>query len=212
MPRDAGETRSQLILAGQREFARLGVHTASLKLIVKSAGQRNSSALHYHFGGRSGLLAAIIDLHNDDIEDERRKMLDAAGDDASIEDLVSAVVIPLARKLHTRGGRDFLAILSQLVDLFSSWNVESSRTPPEAMRAFQAIRLRTPSSLPDHVRIERVTLFLETVVAALGARARLVEKRVALPLDDEEFLENLVSMSVGALSAPTTRVRAQRSR
>ena len=80
------------------------------------------------------------------------------------------------------------------------------------MRAFQAIQTRTPSSLPDEVRIERVTLFLETVVAALGARARLVEKGAALPLNEDEFLENLVSMSVGALSAPTTRGQAQRSR
>ncbi len=36
----------------------------TLKSVIDAAGQRNTSALHYHFGGRRGLLDAIIDASN----------------------------------------------------------------------------------------------------------------------------------------------------
>jgi AcrR family transcriptional regulator len=68
MPRDASDTRQQLIDAGRRLFARNGVYQTPLKQIVEDAGQKNSSALHYHFGGRGGLLAAIIEGNNSQIE------------------------------------------------------------------------------------------------------------------------------------------------
>ena len=67
MPRDAGPTRDSLIEAGLRLFADRGIH-APLSAVVVAAGQKNTSALHYHFGGREGLLAAITSVHNARIE------------------------------------------------------------------------------------------------------------------------------------------------
>ena len=56
-------------------FARDGIHQVPLKRIVETAGQRNASALHYHFGGRDGLLVAITERHDGAIEDERAELL-----------------------------------------------------------------------------------------------------------------------------------------
>ena len=57
---DCGATANRLILAAEAEFARAGIQGASLRRINALAGQRNTSAVRYHFGSREGLLEALI--------------------------------------------------------------------------------------------------------------------------------------------------------
>lgn len=45
--------------AGEHFFARHGLDQVSVQDITKRSGQRNASAIHYHFGSREGLLEAI---------------------------------------------------------------------------------------------------------------------------------------------------------
>ena len=204
MPRDAAGTRDRLIEVGQRHFAAFGVHSTPLARIVAEAGQRNSSALHYHFAGngldaRDGLLFAIIDTHNRSIEDDRRGRLDRLGPDPDLRDLVRAVVEPMAAKLDSRHGREFLSIISQLVDWFDRWDRGGS--PEQALRAFRMIEAALPAHLSPAIRRERVSRFLEMVSEALGSRARHIDARRRLPLSDDEYVDNLVDMTVGALGA-----------
>ncbi|HEX6659932.1 MAG TPA: helix-turn-helix domain-containing protein [Ilumatobacter sp.] len=207
MPRDAAPTRELLLDAGRRLFAEIGPFQAPLKQVVEAAGQRNTSALHYHFGGREGLLTAIIDHHNATIEDERRLLLDRIEAERRVDDLralVEAVVIPFSRMLRDDEGRQFLAVVAQLVDLFDRWDIESERTPAQALRAFRHIEAALDRSLTPELRHERVTRFLELVSEALGARARLLARGRRPRLATAPFVTNLVDMAVGALAAPTT--------
>ncbi len=199
MPRDAAETRQLLVDAGRRLFAKSGIYATSLKAVVEAAGQRNTSALHYHFGGRDGLLTAIIDAHNLRIEHERRLMLDASSDPPTLERLVAAVVLPQASLLHEPEGREFLSIVSQLGDLFDRW--EEGGTPEQALRAFVGIAELLPTDLPPNVRHERVTRFLELVSQALGSRSRQIDMGRTPSVTHEAWVSNLMAMAVGALSA-----------
>ena len=207
MPRDAAPTRELLLDAGRRLFAELGPFRAPLKQVVDAAGQRNTSALHYHFGGRDGLLAAIIDHHNASIEEERRELLDrieqeGRGDDLTA--LVEAVVVPFSRMLGDERGRQFLAVVAQLGDLFDQWDVPSDRTPAQALRAFRMIEAALDDTLSADLRHERVTRFLELVTQALGSRARRLSRGRRPALATAPFVANLVDMAVGALSAPSS--------
>ncbi|MDX2378872.1 MAG: TetR/AcrR family transcriptional regulator [Acidimicrobiia bacterium] len=200
MPRDASATRDSLVDAGRELFAREGVFSVPLSQVVTHAGQRNESALHYHFGGRQGLLNAIIESHNAPIELRRRSVLDALEDEPrtpGLDELVVAYVEPQAELLATTPGRQFLAIVSQLQDLFDRWNDPSA--PTEARRVLELIAQSL--DLTSELRHERMTRFLGFVALTLGARARSVERGVEQPLDDETFVSNLIAMSVGALSA-----------
>lgn len=199
MPRDAAETRQLLVDAGRRLFAKSGIYATSLKAVVEAAGQRNTSALHYHFGGRDGLLTAIIDAHNSRIEHERRLMLDASSDPPTLERLVAAVVLPQASLLHEPEGREFLSIVSQLGDLFDRW--EEGSTPEQALRAFVGIAELLTPDLPANVRHERVTRFLELVSQALGSRSRQIDSGRTPSVTHEIWVSNLMAMAVGALSA-----------
>jgi len=197
MPRDAADTRQRLVVAGRRLFADEGVYSTSLKAVVERAGQRNTSALHYHFGGRDGLLAAILDAHNPYIEAARKLMLDVTP--LTLDELVAAVVMPQAALLHDPDGRAFLAIISQLSDLFDRW--EDGRTPEQALRAFLGIKELLPPHLHDDLRHERVTRFLELVAQALGSRARHIDAGLTPAIDHDTWVDNLATMAVGALSA-----------
>ncbi|MFM8871004.1 MAG: TetR/AcrR family transcriptional regulator [Actinomycetota bacterium] len=200
MPRDASDTRQQLIDAGRRLFARNGVYQTPLKQIVEDAGQKNASALHYHFGGRGGLLAAIIEGNNEQIETDRKEMLDSFGDSATLNQLVQAVTYPLARQMKTSDGLEFIIIISQLQDKFRLWDT-ATQTPPQALRAFHSISEQLAGELDLATRRERVELFLNLVVSSLSARARQRLRGEEPELVGQDFIENLVTMSVGALQA-----------
>lgn len=54
------ETRALLLDAAADLFARKGVHAVSVDAVAEAAG-RTSGALYAHFGGKEGLLAALVD-------------------------------------------------------------------------------------------------------------------------------------------------------
>lgn len=57
-PRD---TRARLIESALETFAEHGVEAVSIRTIVAAAGQGNQTAVHYHFGDKMGLVAAVLD-------------------------------------------------------------------------------------------------------------------------------------------------------
>ena len=204
MARTAHDTREKLITIGQHLFAEQGVFRVPLRTVIDRAGQKNTSALHYHFGGREGLLNAIVERHNAGIEAERAAMLDAiraTGQTGDIRVVVRAFVLPFARKLETEGGREFLRVIAQLTDLFDFWDEGPPRTPAEAHASLSMLAAAIPDQ-PREIRHERVTTLLMLVSDALALRARQIDRNRPLPLSDAAFVANLVDMSVGALQAP----------
>jgi AcrR family transcriptional regulator len=208
MARDATDTRERLLTTAQRLFARDGIYQVPLKRIVERAGQRNASALHYHFGGRDGLLHAIIVRHDDRIQAERHEMLttlEREGRADDLRELVRALVEPFSHQLDTPDGREYLQIVSQLSMLFDFWDVDLPTGPTETQRMFRSMDRCLPQLAPA-LRHERITTLLGLVTEALAMRARLLDGPQSLPpaLDHDDFVANLVDMSVGALSAPTS--------
>src|SRR3546814_20288324 len=62
-----------LISAAERLFAERGSEAVSLREINTAAGSTNASAIQYHFGGRRGLVKAVLAKHEVDIERRDRK-------------------------------------------------------------------------------------------------------------------------------------------
>ena len=59
---DPDATRARIVAACERLFAERGIERVSLNEIVAAAGQRNASAIHYHFGDREGLMERVLCL------------------------------------------------------------------------------------------------------------------------------------------------------
>jgi len=101
MRKDTQITRQKIIATAERLFAEQGVDAVSLNEITREAGQKNKSALSYHFGNKESLLLAIIEKHEVSILDQRNAYLDDLEQRKalSVESVVRAFVYPLAAKL-----------------------------------------------------------------------------------------------------------------
>lgn len=210
MARTAHDTRDKLITTGQHLFAEQGVFRVPLRTVIEQAGQKNTSALHYHFGGREGLLGAIIERHDTGIEAERAVMLDeirAGGLTDDIPALVQAFVVPFSRMLATEEGREYLRVVAQLSELFDFWGEGPPRTPAQAHAALVYLAAAIPSPSPE-IRHERCTTLLMLVSDALALRARQIGRGRALQMSDDDFISNLIDMSVGAMQAERLPARS----
>ena len=69
-------TPDRLLDAAARLFAERGVDNVSIAEIVRAAGQRNTSAVHYHFGSRDEILRAVLARHVPAIAERRRELLE----------------------------------------------------------------------------------------------------------------------------------------
>jgi AcrR family transcriptional regulator len=202
MPRDATRTREALLRAAERRFARDGVAGARMSDVVRDAGQRNDSAVGYHFGSREGLLRALVDRHLAVMEETRAA---AAGQLASADlaTLVALVVEPTAALLATPAGRDFLRITEQLA---AYAGVRTGR-PALALRgtvlADQLAALETclTARMSRPRARERVAAMVTFLTASLAERARSVESGRRQALSHRRYVAELVTMLTGALDA-----------
>jgi AcrR family transcriptional regulator len=88
--------RLALVEAAERLIAEEGP-AVSLRQVVAAAGQRNSSAIRYHFGTREQLIGAVVDARQSLFEPrrlERLAVLKAAGDLAA-RGLIRALLEPV---------------------------------------------------------------------------------------------------------------------
>lgn len=71
-------TRLALILAGEKLFGDFGIDAVGLRAISDAAKQKNSNAVQYHFGSKLGLLAAIFEFREGQLQPQRQQMLELA--------------------------------------------------------------------------------------------------------------------------------------
>ena len=71
------DTKSRLMDAGEQLFSRHGLEAVTVRQINRTAGQRNTSSLLYHFGSKEGLIEAIFVDRFAGINARRHVMLDA---------------------------------------------------------------------------------------------------------------------------------------
>ena len=201
MPRDSTGTKASLVREAERLFARRGVYQVTVREITEAAGQRNVSALSYHFGSREGVLRAILLRHGDPIDEERGALLAVVAPDPSTRDLLATLLLPMAARLSTPEGRDYIRIVAQLTARFPVWRDPDELSPPNLRRILTLLEAR-PTGLSAPLRRERVLGVIMLMTAAFAERARALESRKRLALGEDAFLANLADMLVGALEAP----------
>jgi AcrR family transcriptional regulator len=183
MPTDAASTKKALIRAGERLMATHGIDGAELKDVVAMAGQLNRSAVVYHFGGRDGLLEAIVHKHRPGINIARNRLLDEleASGEITIRSVTTVIVQPTAAKLATPSGRDFLIILAERAMRLGSVGVAAAQVA-DANSVVRANKLlHQLLSGDDHTRRLRIGQSELAGAALLADAARDINaKRLAV--------------------------------
>jgi AcrR family transcriptional regulator len=200
--RDATETRNKLIRAGEQRFARDGVDGATLRDIVRTAGQANDAAVGYHFGSRDGLIRAIVERHMEAMESERSQTLGSLGD-ADLVEVVEMVVLPIAELLSSPEGRDFLRIAAQLAEFSGVRAAQPSTDIEDTALAAQLGRLEDliAEDIGRQRARERVASLVTFLTASLAERARAIERSPGPGTDRRHYVEELVAMLAAAMAA-----------
>jgi len=205
MARDASDTRERLLRSAEHVFARSGID-APIREIHLHAGQRNASAVQYHFGSKQELVREIIARHA--ITPEERSVIQA--DLKSRRDdprgLVDAMVRRMVGYLHDESDRDFVRIAFQLLIRSPIRRDVTEGVERPDLVSFDAELDMLHSALPElseRVLTERAVAGVTFVTLQVAERARVIDDEPGGPiLDEEEFVTNLVDMTAGLLTAP----------
>jgi AcrR family transcriptional regulator len=188
-----GDAKLALLRAGEELFAREGIHGTRINELTERAGQRNQSALHYHFGSREGLLRAIVERHVSTVDGVRAELLASLSSEPGLRELVAVIVTPLAAELGTPSGRNYLRIVPQLL--------KSDVNPPALMETIALAELHL-AALDAPLRSERIRSMIQVATTLLAARAIAIEDGEQMHLDEPDFVTNLIEMCTALLLAP----------
>jgi AcrR family transcriptional regulator len=203
------DTRRQIILAAERLFAERGLAGVSLREINVAAGQRNTSAAHYHFGSKEALVDAIFEFRRSEIGRRREEILDTLhreGKATELRALTRALIEPLGRELQPEaedGAESYY--LPFLAHLF----LQSPQEVADILRRHRAAEQRWSQlvqdalpQVPRDVLFTRLYLMGRHVVVSLASYQRL-GLGWSGP-DFELYLGDMTDSVAGYISAPVS--------
>jgi AcrR family transcriptional regulator len=207
-PTVSDTTREQLILAAERLFGEFGIDAVSLRQINAAAGQRNSSAAHYHFGSKDALIAATFDYRMERINGRRLRRLDEiskAGTADNVRMLVEAMIFPIVEEVEeSEGGNHYIRFEARTLghpklDFFSLWRSEHSK----GMGRIYVLLKKALPDIPTAILSQRFGMIIELIVHCLGDLELFrmtAEKNHGF--NGALFFNNLVDSCTGAFTAP----------
>jgi AcrR family transcriptional regulator len=208
-------TRERLLDAAEGLWAERGVAAVSLREIRLAAGQRNNSALQFHFGDRDGLLLALIQRHLPRIDALREQLyarLVADGRQTDFAALVEVMVRPGAEYL--RQGPSERAWTMIVAELGARPGVSLrdmiEHVPATALHVGVSLHDQLARRVGPELAVERLMSVLSACSHLCADRARIAGQpppaagqRLARPVAPfDTWLANLLDMAVGALLAP----------
>ncbi len=205
------ETQERLIDTAERLFAEHGFDGVTFKQITTEAGQRNASALQYHFGTKQALVQAIVMRRMPTLNDRRHALLDAieASDrDQDLREIVGAMVYPLAEQLDDGSGPDRRFYIRFLSQVLSNPRSRLQRFVPReqnsgVIRAGTMVALLM-SNLPPEIIRQRLAVLPGFVVGALADYERGLLGDAGIRPNPQLFASNLVDAVVGMLEQPVS--------
>ena len=176
-----------------------------LRDINELAGQRNASALHYHFGGRPELLAG----DHRPLPAERRRSTPRSRPSSAPVRTTSARSSKgscdrSCAWLATPDGRDYIRFVFQFVMRLPLREhlLDGTEAPSLASVRAQADLIHEAlPDLPERIVRERAVASLDLVLLQVAERARIIDDEDGRGLlAEDEWMANLVDMATGLLT------------
>lgn len=174
----------------------------SQRQILQAAGQRNTSAIQYHFGSREGLLRAVFERGVARIDARRNQLVDeleASGRQPVVSDYINALVRPLCeQRADGESGLQTLRFLDQVLKDPDLRLMEIMKGMDSGMRrAHQGV----VHCLPD---VPPMLLRYRLYAGSRAASGVLCDWDRNGKLDDltDVFTDDLVAMVLAMVTAP----------
>ncbi len=203
-------TRERIVLAATALYAAKGIDRVAPHEILEASGQRNASAIQYHFGSHEGLVVATLQPRPDirePIERVRTKRLEelaVRGESLTLEEAVRAWALPVSILLDTPERRAFVRVAVQVLRTLPLEHRVAPSQPTD--RRIQELVRGFLGHLPDVIAAERMAAAHTLMLELYANRAREIEDGVGSNLGLDAFRAEVVSMMTGLLTAPVGRV------
>ncbi|MCP9621562.1 TetR family transcriptional regulator [Nocardia otitidiscaviarum] len=213
----AADARKRIILAAERLIAERG-QEVPLRDIAAAAGQRNNSAVQYHFGSRDGLIAAVVEMRLATLEARRLELLAeqaGSGTPPGVHGLLEALVVPMFELGERHGVHHYARFLTQIHThpaVTDAANLDSAART--SVRVIMQGLDRELVDLPPRLRVRRLRAVTTMLFALLADFEHAVEAGKVRSGDVDAWGE-IIDMLAGALTAPVAdpagvRVRGYR--
>ncbi|MFC4347366.1 TetR/AcrR family transcriptional regulator [Kordiimonas lipolytica] len=165
----ADATRAALISAAERLIAEKGLASVSTREILQEAGQRNQSALQYHFGSKEGLMRATISERTRQIDEKRLNLMKSWKGKPTLDEVLEVLILPLAELAEEEiGGKHYILFLCQAITQ-PDWDLR------QAIKDFELIGLGKAyeyydellADLPEEARIVRQEIAYDVAILTL---------------------------------------------
>jgi AcrR family transcriptional regulator len=160
------EGAEAILIVAERMIGEQGVQGISLRQIAEAAGLATPSAVQYHFGGKEGLIRAIVDRHQPRLEARRYELTQAlvdAGQATNTRLLVEAIYRPIAEIRDSTGRATYALFLREVRQRgYARLLGETRLRQPHLMRSMEYLR-QSFADIPDAVfwwRHKGVVLFV----------------------------------------------------
>ena len=200
-------TRTRILDSAEYLFSEHGVNGASLRTIVAHAGV-NTAAVHYHFGSKQGLLAAVFARHTIPIAEERLQLLaacaEAEGGPPMLHQIISAFLEPGMRGRH--GGATFARLRARMAaDASDETRALLARHFDDSSTQFLRALAKALPHLPPRDLHWRFHFMLGTMVYTMAnpGRIQALTNNACDPSDMDASLNYLVPfLAQGFLADP----------
>lgn len=204
------DTARRILEIAERLFAEQGVEQVPLRQIVVESGQRNRSALHYHFGSREALVSHLLNRRLHQVNRIRHRYLDQLDSRAQpidIHGVVEATIRPLVEVvIETDWGTNYVQVLAQTT--FSPGLLNKGLVDKTAMSALYRVREHLYTLLPDvprDVMKLRLIWFMDTVVYSIAHWVRERSKRARNAPPTEELIDFCAAALAGPRPPPSAK-------
>jgi AcrR family transcriptional regulator len=96
---ERADTKTRILDSAEKLFGERGFDATSLRDITAEA-HANLAAVNYHFQSKEILMEAVICRRIEPVNRRRIELLDRAGEDASVEDILRAFLMPVLLELN----------------------------------------------------------------------------------------------------------------
>ena len=206
-PGRAEKTRTQLIRAAESLIAKKGIENVSVREIVREAGQKNESALQYHFKSRDGLIIALQTQRIEQLESRRSALVAQylhENPEPGLRDACALLIqAPFLLCREDKTFREYLGAFGQ--QMMTSGQTVSQILAKQQSSSFAQLNkiLHNATKHLDNeifeLRFEAVSSFL---LLSLSRRAR--DGGSFRGRHAEIFFNNLADLMAAMLSAPTS--------
>lgn len=205
-------TRERLLDVAERLLSARSIDAVSLREIRLAAGQRNTSALQFHFGDREGLLRALRDRHSPRLQGLLVEHYDDMVADGCQDDtrrLLGVFIRPTVDYVFMGPSeRAWVIILAELIGR-PDLEIQdfASNTSPEAMETGIRLLDELEPVVPRRLGFDRLLIVSGAVLHLCADRARVEDGPTPgrRPMSQDDFTQNVVDMAHAALFAPVSQ-------